>query len=54
VNKEVNVATSDQRIVSGLRRRVFEVDFAVSEEVTSSQPIYLADHVYEKIVDVLL
>jgi cardiolipin synthase len=54
VNKEVNVATSDQRIVSELRRRVFEVDFAVSEEVTSSQPIYLADHVYEKIVDVLL
>ncbi|MCZ6854909.1 MAG: phosphatidylserine/phosphatidylglycerophosphate/cardiolipin synthase family protein, partial [Gammaproteobacteria bacterium] len=54
VNKEVNIATSDPQIVSELRRRVFEVDFAISEEITHSQPIYLADYVYEKIVDVLL
>ena len=54
INKEVNIGTSDPRIVAELKRDIFEVDFAVSQEVFSSRPVYMADHIYEKIVDVIL
>ena len=54
INKEVNIGTSDPRIVAELKQKVFEVDFAVSQEVTTRQPVYVADHIYEKIVDVVL
>ena len=54
INKEVNIGTSDPRIVAELKQKVFEVDFAVSQEVTTRRPVYVVDHIYEKIVDVVL
>jgi cardiolipin synthase len=54
VNKEVNVATSDPMVVDALRREVFERDFRISRELTEKQPVQFADHVYERIVDVVL
>jgi cardiolipin synthase len=54
LNKEVNIATSDPHIVSALKQRVFEVDFAISAETTDAQPSYVADYIYEQIVDVVL
>ena len=54
LNKEVNIATSDPSIVSALKQQVFDVDFAISREVTTSQPTYVMDHIYEKIVDLIL
>ncbi len=54
INKEVNIATSDPDIVAALKQQIFEVDFAISEEVLTPQQSYLKDHIYEKIVDVIL
>ncbi len=54
INKEVNVATSDPGIVESLRAKVFEVDFARSREVVDDEPTAASDHVYERIVDILL
>lgn len=54
INKEVNVATSDPELVSSLRARVFDVDFARSREVLDDEPTAAPDHVYERIVDILL
>jgi cardiolipin synthase len=54
INKEVNVATSDPGIVGSLRAQVFDVDFARSREVADDEPTAAADHVYERIVDILL
>ncbi len=42
VNNEVNLATSDPRAVQGLIERLFEPDFAVSEELTEEIPTQLA------------
>ena len=54
VNKEVNIATSDPDIVAALKQQIFEVDFAISEEVLTPQKSYLKDHIFERIVDVIL
>ncbi len=54
INKEVNIGTSDPDFVQALREQLFEVDFAVSHELEETQSVRLADHFYEKIVDVFL
>ena len=54
INKEVNIGTSDPDFVRALREQLFEVDFAVSHELEETQSVQLADHFYEKIVDVIL
>ena len=54
LNREVNVGTSDQAFVETLKAEVFERDFELSEELDRRQPVQLVDHLYEKVVDVIL
>ncbi|HEY5680651.1 MAG TPA: phosphatidylserine/phosphatidylglycerophosphate/cardiolipin synthase family protein [Pseudomonadales bacterium] len=54
INKEVNIATSDPAFVGSLRAQVFDVDFARSREVVDDEPTGASDHLYERIVDILL
>jgi len=54
VNKEVNIGTSDPRVVAALQQQLFGPDLAISQEVLEEQPTNLTDHVYEKIVDIAL
>jgi cardiolipin synthase len=54
VNKEVNVASSDPALVEAVRARVFEQDFAVSDELLGRRDVGAMEHVYERVVDLLL
>jgi cardiolipin synthase len=49
INRELNIATSDEHFVAELRERLFERDFARSRELTEAQPVgwstYLASFV---------
>jgi cardiolipin synthase len=54
VNKELNLATSHIATVEDLTKRVFEVDFAKSAEVTEPFPERWSDHLVEIVADYLL
>ncbi len=53
-NKELNIATSHPDYVEELYRRVFEVDFAKSVELTEPFPERWSDHLMEIVADYLL
>lgn len=54
VNKELNIATSHPDAVDELNRRIFDVDFARSVELTEPFPARWSDHLVEVVADYLL
>lgn len=53
-NKELNIATSHPAYVQALQRRVFDVDFQKSIELTEPFPERWSDHLAEVVSDYLL
>lgn len=53
INKEMNIATSDEAAVAALNERLFEKDFAVSAEITEPLPVRWQDHLIERFGDYL-
>jgi len=53
-NKELNIATSHPEFVDELLRRVFDVDFEKSVELTEAFPERWSDHLVEIVADYLL
>ena len=53
-NKELNIATSNPASVEELQRRLFDVDFAKSVEVTEPFPERWSDHLHEILADFVL
>ena len=54
VNKEVNLATSDEGAVRQLLDRVFLPDIAVSEEIEEKVPVTIQSHFFEIVTDEVL
>jgi cardiolipin synthase len=54
INKELNLATSHAPVVDDLIKRLFDVDFAKSAEVTEPFPSRWSDHLVEVVADYLL
>lgn len=50
-NQEINIATSDPGIVSELKKRLFDVDFARSFELDSPVEVNWTDHIAESILN---
>ncbi len=53
-NKELNIATSHPPAVRELERRVFDVDFEKSVELTEPFPERWSDHLAELVADYVL
>lgn len=51
LNKELNIATSEPAAVRELNKRLFEVDFAASVELTEPIPEHWTDYLYETFGD---
>ena len=51
INKELNIAFSDKNAVLEVEKRLFEKDFAISEELTSPNQINIGDEIFSRIAN---